>query len=121
MLEGVASLPILMPLGSLKIEIEKSALRVRLGNTSQQMPRLGNHNGFELRIGLERPIGFNEKNYGLSPVNQSKTTHEASLKILDQAPIHNEKDFFCEHYRKIGHIKDTCWKTHEKYVNWKSR
>ena len=26
---------------------------------------------------------------------------------------------FCDHYRKPGHTKDTCWKLHGKPANWK--
>lgn len=26
---------------------------------------------------------------------------------------------WCDHYRKLGHTKETYWKIHEKLANWK--
>ena len=35
--------------------------------------------------------------------------------------LRQSKRTYCEHCKKMGHTKDTCWTLHDKFADWKPR
>ena len=55
------------------------------------------------------------------PSSHSPSPRTEGTGLISKGPKQQSGRPWCEHCRKPGHVKDTCWDIHDKPPNWKPR